>query len=194
MMTRRRITIAERDAWRQERAARAAETEEERLARQERESEERRKIKTIGAIKVGKDRYFWCAYRYSEWLHWCHDNDWRDQLNAGGIDGDGFATTMTEAMAAAQRVADSLPGPMAERRGCHPNSKGDRFIRERYSKLYARKPPPSDGTGARPIGMFGSLWKLRWNSYDQEHLWIEFPITKRTAKRVFIGRAIRRFR
>jgi hypothetical protein len=124
---------------------------------------------TIGAIKVGKDRYFWMSYRWSVWLDWLYANDFRKDATPDGIDGEGFAETMDEAIAAAQLVADSVPGPMLAKRPIdRPDAKGNSTISRRYKEVYTRKPPPSEGTTARPIGLLGSLWQRRWNDYDNE--------------------------
>ena len=145
---------------------RGNETDEERKARSEREHEAWMKAKGIGAIKVGNDRYFWIAYRFGVWISGRSDY----------ADGNGFAATPDEAMAAARQFADTIPGPLKE------SPKGYQgTIRRYYQKHHARKPKPSAETGARPE--LGSLWEsaCRWDSG-----WIKWTITKITPKRVFV--------
>jgi hypothetical protein len=135
-----------------------------------REYEEWTRSKCIGAIKVGKDRYFWMVYRSAAWVSGKPD-----------ADADGFASTLDAALEAGRKAADAVPGTLSDG--------AQRVIRSYYRKIHARRPPPSPETSARPIGMLGSLWEWVDDTDGQSPgRWCEYPITKITAKRVFICR------
>ena len=135
--------------------------------------------KSWGVIKVGASRWYWTAeFPCRNSLEW---NDLAAETADGRIIAEGFATSQADAVKDARAAADAVPGfydPLSP-----PDGSGHGLMRERYRQLYTRKPKLSDATDTRLEGALGYLHEgaIYWDSG-----WRTYPITKITAKRVFI--------
>jgi hypothetical protein len=81
-----------------------------------------------------------------------------------------------------------MPKPDWDRRGgTYKRTDGSREVRDIYRTFHARKPKPSNSTETRPEDALGYLW-TEWYNYDYgcDSGWTAHPITKITAKRVWI--------
>lgn len=142
---------------------------------------------TAGAIKVGKDRYYWAVYNLSGFFDAARDAQYKELpvRDVKWMAGEGFETTLQAALDAAARTLDGRP---TDKRRTHGT--GDRWIRQFYKDYHTRKPKPSGETDARPEGALGSIW-IRWvyepdGPESEAEGWHEHPITKITAERVFV--------
>ncbi len=137
-----------------------------------------RNCKTWSTLRVGASRWYWLArYPYRSRLI-----DGEINLDAQIID-EGFTGSAAEANAAAEAAARAAPGfvePLD-----YPDGGGNNEIRRRYRRLHARRPKPSATTDTRPEGALGYLYE---RDCMRDSGWRPYPITKITAKRVFVRR------
>jgi hypothetical protein len=155
--------------------------------------------KDYGAIKVGKDRFYWVAYRYMVWLDMSSlynpagDPCGRADRDPRWLIAEGFEATLEAALGMARDAAIAAPGPMRERLH-HKQAAGNMWISGWYRQFHARKPTPSDTTGSRPVGSLGYVWRRAYNrthdmppAVEREDGWDGYAITKITAKRIWIS-------
>lgn len=146
--------------------------------------------KTWEVIKAGKRGFYWLAYR--PWVEldirydYAHDTEVdSDADTTPWLIAEGFAATAEEARVLAKAALESAPGEYrayyydGTRRWYDATRHGREIYRRRYT--HKRIPTPVTSTESRLEGALGYLWR---NCGDS---WEKHPITKITAKRIWIA-------